>query len=76
MTMEKEIRFEIKKHLGVLETYSTGWRKEVNLISWNGGSTKYDIRDWSPTHEQMSRGITLHEHEMRSLAEIYFENQK
>ncbi|MEI3503270.1 MAG: PC4/YdbC family ssDNA-binding protein [Anaerovoracaceae bacterium] len=46
-------------------TYPTGWRKELNLVSWNGGAPKYDIRDWDPDHERMSRGITLHEKEMR-----------
>ena len=71
-----EITFTIEKHLGVIETFPTGWRKELNLVSWNGNPAKYDIREWSPTHERMTRGITLHEHEMRSLAEMYFENQK
>ena len=28
------------------------------LISWNGGASKYDIRDWAPQHEKMGKGIT------------------
>ena len=40
------ITYEITKHLAVLEEHETGWRKELNKISWNGAEPKYDIRDW------------------------------
>ena len=56
-----QITFEIKEHIGVLCVYHTGWKKELNLVSWNGNAPKYDIRDWDPDHERMSRGITLSE---------------
>ena len=36
-----------------------GWRKELNLVSWNGATPKYDIREWAPGHEKMGKGITL-----------------
>lgn len=39
-----DIKFEIKEELGVLSENAKGWRKEVNLISWNGAAPKYDIR--------------------------------
>lgn len=39
-----EIAYEIIKELGVLSENSKGWRKEINLISWNGATPKYDIR--------------------------------
>lgn len=42
----------------------------VNLVSWNEGTPKFDIRDWSPDHEHMSRGITLSADEMKSLKDI------
>lgn len=67
--MNGGISFEIVEELGVLAAYQTGWRKEVNLVSWNGGVPKYDIRDWAPDHDRMSRGITLHEKEMRLLVD-------
>lgn len=73
-TKGNEIRFVIERHLGVITEFPTGWKKELNLISWNDNPPKYDIRDWDPTHERMTRGITLHEHEMRSVAEMFFEN--
>lgn len=67
---EREVTFEIIEHIGVLATSSTGWRKELNFVSWNGAPGKYDIRDWDPSHERMSRGITLKENEMRLLLEV------
>jgi hypothetical protein len=42
-------------------------RKELNLISWNNGNPKYDIRDWAPNHEKMGKGITLTEAEAKAL---------
>lgn len=67
---DREIRFEIVERIGVLSGYSTGWNKELNLVSWNEGQPKYDIRDWSPDHAHMSRGVTLHEKEMRQIFEL------
>jgi hypothetical protein len=45
-------------------------RKEINLISWNGGEPKYDIRDWAPEHEKMAKGTTLTKDEAMKLKEI------
>lgn len=67
---DREIRFEIVEEIGVITVHSTGWRKELNLVCWNGGLPKYDIRDWSPDHERMSRGVTLHENEMRHIFDL------
>ena len=64
------IEYEVKEHLGTLEKYQTGWTKEVNFVSWNGGDAKVDIRDWDPAHEKMSRGITLTEKEAKALLSI------
>lgn len=73
----KDIVFEIIRHLGVITKYASGWSKEVNLVSWNGGVPKYDIRDWDEEHEHMSRGITLHGEEARKLlnALVKFNNR-
>ncbi len=70
-----EIVFEIKRHIGVLANYSSGWKKELNLVAWNNSPAKYDLRDWDPEHKHMSRGITLHPDEMKSLKDI-LENEK
>ena len=65
-----DINYDIVKEFGVLSENAKGWRKEVNLISWNGGAPKYDIRDWAPDHEKMGKGTTLSEEEMKILKEI------
>ena len=73
---DREVTFEITEHLGVIAAYSTGWKKELNIVSWNGGAPKYDIRDWDPEHEHMSRGITLHEKEMRLVVDMVKRNRQ
>ena len=70
MSDNREVTFEITEEIGVLSSYQTGWNKEINMVSWNGNSPKYDIRDWSPDHAQMGRGITLHEKEMRLILDL------
>jgi len=70
-----DITFEIIEHFGVISTYPTGWSKELNLVQWNGGSPKYDIRDWSADHDHMSRGVTLHKDEARRIFELLKERK-
>lgn len=65
-----EIKFKIKQTLGVLSESAKGWTKELNLISWNDREPKYDIRDWSPEHEKMGKGVTLSKVELKMLTEI------
>ena len=65
-----EFRYEIIKHIGVLSESAKGWTKELNVISWNGGNPKYDIRDWAPEHEKMGKGITMTEEEVQKLREL------
>ena len=68
--MAGEIKYEIIEELGVLSDSAKGWTKELNRISWNGGAPKYDVRDWSPEHEKMGKGVTLSEEEAKKLAEL------
>ena len=65
-----EIKYEIVKALGVLSEGSNGWKKELNLVIWNGRAPKYDIRDWDEDHEKMGKGITLSENEMKNLVDL------
>lgn len=65
-----DIQFEIKKHIGVLSENPKGWTKELNLVSWNGREPKYDIREWSPDHEKMGKGITLTDDEAEKLKRL------
>ena len=68
--MAKEITYEIVREIGVVATQQSGWTRELNLISWNGGAAKYDLRDWAPDHEKMGKGITLTEDDLRALGEL------
>ena len=65
-----EIKYEIVKQLGVMNTTDKGWKKELNLVSWNGRDAKYDLRDWSENHERMGKGITRTKEEAEKLREI------
>ena len=40
-----EFKYEITEELGVLSESRSGWKREVNLVSWNGAAPKLDIRD-------------------------------
>ncbi len=62
-----ELKFEITEHLGVLSENAKGWRKELNMVSWNDHEPKYDIREWAPDHEKMGKGVTLSKEEMAAL---------
>jgi len=64
------LKFEIIENFGVLSESGSGWKKEVNLVSWNDRTPKYDIRDWDPEHEKMSKGITLSKDEVIALREV------
>ncbi len=69
---DRNITFEIREYLGTIAKYDTNWRKELNIVSWNGGTPKFDIRDWDEQHVKMSKGITLSTWEMRKVIELYF----
>lgn len=69
-----DIKFEIIEQLGVLSESEKGWKKELNLVSWNGREPKYDLRDWSENHEKMGKGITLSEEEAIKLRNILNNN--
>lgn len=65
-----DVLYKIEKHFGVMSVTPNGWSKELNLVAWNGGTAKFDIRDWDEHHERMSRGITLTEPQAKKLYEI------
>lgn len=68
-----DIKYDIVEELGVLSESAKGWTKELNLISWNGGIAKYDIRDWAPRREKMGKGVTISEEEAIKLVELLTE---
>jgi hypothetical protein len=65
-----EISFNIEKAFGILSEEKGGWKKEINLVSWNNRPPKIDIREWSPDHEKMGKGLTFTKDEAVKLAEL------
>ncbi len=65
-----ELKFEIVEEIAVLSETEKGWKKELNRVSWNDREPKYDIRDWSPDHSKMGKGITLSEEEFEELKSV------
>ncbi len=65
-----EFKWEIVETIGVLSENPKGWTKELNRVSWNGREAKFDIRDWSPDHSTMSKGLTFTNDEVKELLEL------
>lgn len=65
-----ELKFQIVKSLGIIGEGKEGWRKEVNVVSWNERKPKLDIREWDESHMKMKKGITLNISEMKELKSI------
>lgn len=60
---------KIIKSIGVINNDSS-WKKELNLVSWDGKARKFDIRNWDKKHERMSKGVTLTKEELVELKEL------
>ena len=65
--MAQDFSYEIIEEIAVLSENNKGWRKELNLVSWNGRPPKFDLRDWAPEHEKMGKGLTLTNEEFEAL---------
>lgn len=65
-----DIKFEITDELAILSHSAKGWTKEVNMVSWNDREPKVDIREWSPEHERMGKGVTLNKEEAKILRDV------
>lgn len=65
-----EIKYEIVKNIGILATNKSGWNREINVVKWNDGKAKIDIRDWGPDHEKVGKGISLNNEEVAVLKEL------
>ena len=62
-----DFKFDIKKNLGTISESAKGWKREVNVMTWNNKKEKVDIREWDEAHEQMGKGITLNKEELKQL---------
>ncbi len=68
--MERPFNYEIVERIAVL-SQSGETTKELNRVSYNGASPKYDIRSWRRTdgEEKLLKGLTLTEEEASALKE-------
>ena len=60
------ITMEVIKKIAVISGPDTGYRKELNLVSWNGAEPKIDLRTWSPEGAAL-KGLTMTEDEAKEL---------
>lgn len=65
-----ELKYEIIDTIGVIGEGSKGWKKELNLVSWNDRKAKGDIREWDEFHEKMGKGVTLSKEELIKLKKL------
>ncbi|MCL1998756.1 MAG: PC4/YdbC family ssDNA-binding protein [Turicibacter sp.] len=65
-----EVKYEIVEQIGVLSERTSGWKKELNLISWSGGNPKFDIREWAPERAKVGKGVTLSNEEASKLKQL------
>ena len=68
-----DIKYEVKESYVELSISPKGGTKELNLISWNGATAKFDIREWDPDHEKTGKGVTLTTEEAETLYELLAE---
>jgi hypothetical protein len=65
-----DITYEVVKSFGIVSEDKGGWKKELNFVAWNGRPPKFDIREWSPDHEKMGKGLTLTRDEAAKLKDL------
>ena len=76
MDNAKEVKYEIINSIGIISSTKSGWQKELNILSWSGREPKYDLREWSPDHIKMGKGITLSVEELKELYKVIGEELK
>lgn len=57
---------EVIRKIALISGSETGFRKELNVVSWNGREPKYDLRNWSPEGMAL-KGLTLTEEDVKEL---------
>lgn len=66
----EKITYSVEEEIAVLsKNPNSEWAKELRKVSWNEKPAKWDIREWSPDGEKMSKGITLNDAELKNLKE-------
>lgn len=69
--MSKEFKYELIKHYETLGSTKNGmYTTEVNLISFNGGVPKVDIRMWDRENDKMLKGVCFFKDQIPKLIEV------
>ncbi len=68
--MADDFKFEITEQIGVISEGAKGWNTELNMVSWNERTPKYDIRAWDSEHKKMGKGVSFTAEELKKLKEI------
>ena len=63
-----DFKFTIVRHIAVLKQNNhSGWARELNVVAWNNLAPCYDIREWSPDHHHMNKGLSFKAEEIHTL---------
>ena len=63
------MKMEVIKKIALISGSETGYRKELNIVSWNEKEPKYDLRGWSPEGIPL-KGVALTEDEAKDLQKV------
>lgn len=61
--------YKIVEHIGTLK-HAGNYATELNIISFNGGEPKYDLRKWDKPANRMYKGISLSKEEIKTLKDL------
>ena len=73
------MEYNIVREVGVISVSridGSRWRKELNIISWNGKPPKFDVREWNNDRTVCRRGITLTRDELRTMFKLLQDAEK
>lgn len=73
------MEYNIVRKVGVISVSRIDgcrWRKELNIISWNGKPPKFDVREWNSDHTVCRKGITLTRDELRTMFKLLQDAEK
>lgn len=63
--------YDLKEKFGIISEKADGEKTlELNLISYDGKTNKYDLRRWNRSTDKMLKGITLEKSEIIKLKEL------
>lgn len=70
--MAREFKYEIKQNLGVVAEEKSYRTLELNVVSFNGAESKYDLRRWMDKDGErtMGKGCTMTGEQIRALRDL------